>query len=188
MSKIAEELVLMHDAGLLNEEELLLFDNGNRKRNPHGMLPYRNYDHFVLEDLDESQCVVQFRFKKEEIYHLAVALRLPEVFRCTNGVVVDSVEALCICLKRLSYPCWYADLIPRFGRPVPQLCMISNQVIDYIVDRHGQLLRSLDQPFLSRENLQTFADAIHQKDAALDNCWGFIDGTVRPSSRPKENQ
>ena len=185
---MAEELVLMHDAGLLNDEELLLFDYANRKRNPHGMLPYRTYDRFVLEDMDESQCLVEFRFKKEDIYNLAVALRLPEVFRCTNGVVADSVEALCICLKRLSYPCRYADLIPRFGRPIPQLCMISNRVIDYIVDTHGQLLRSLDQPFLSRDNLQTFADAIHQKGAALDVCWGFIDGTVRPISRPKENQ
>ena len=120
----------MHDAGLLSDEELLLFDNANRKRNPHGMLPYRNHDRFVLEDMDESQCLVKFRFKKEEIYNLAVTLRLPEVFRCTNGVVADSVEALCICLKRLSYPCRYAELIPRFGRPIPQLCMISNRVIN----------------------------------------------------------
>ena len=82
----------------------------------------------------------------------------------------------------------HADLILRFGRPIPQLCMISSRVIDYIVDTHGQLLRSLDQPFLSQDNLQTYADAIHQKGAALDICWGFIDGTVRPISRPKECQ
>jgi len=50
---MAEELVLMHDAGLLNDEELLLFDYANRKRNPHGMLPYRTYDRFVLEDIDK---------------------------------------------------------------------------------------------------------------------------------------
>ena len=130
---MAEELVLMHDAGLLNDKELLLFDNANRKRNPHGKLPYRNYDRFVLEDLDESQRFVEFRFKKEDIYHLAVVLRLPEVSRCANGVFVDSVEALCICLKRLSYPCRYADFIPRFSRPVPQLCMIGNRVIDYLL-------------------------------------------------------
>ena len=91
---MAEELVLMYDAGLLNDEELLLFDNANRKWNPHGMLPYRNYDRFVLEDMDGSQFLLEFRFKKEEIYNLAVALRLPEVFRCANGVVADSVTAM----------------------------------------------------------------------------------------------
>ena len=53
------------------------------------MLPYRNHDRFVLEDMDEGQCLVELRFKKEGIYNLAVALRLPEVFRCANGVVVD---------------------------------------------------------------------------------------------------
>ena len=179
---------MLHAAGLLDDEELLIFDNANRRNNLHGMLPYRNYDRFVLEEMEESECLVQFRFKKEDIYNLAVALRLPADFRCANGVVVDSIEALCTCLKRMAYPCRYADLVPRFGRPVPQLCMITNKVIDFMVDTHGQLLRSLNQSFLSRENLQRYADAIYQKGAALDNCWGFIDGTVRPICRPKQNQ
>ena len=33
-----------------------------------------------------------------------------------------------------------------------------------------------------------YADAVHQSGAALDNCWGFIDGTVRPVCRPGVNQ
>ena len=37
-------------------------------------------------------------------------------------------------------------------------------------------------------HLQLFADAIHNKGSALDNCWGFVDGTVRPICRPKEHQ
>ena len=137
---MAEDLVLLHDAGVLDDEELLIFDNANRRNNLHGMLTYRNYDRFVLEDMDESQCLVEFRFKKGDIYNLASSLRLPEVFRCGNGLVVDSVEALCICMKRLAYPCRYADLIPRFGRPVPHICMIHKKVIDFIVDTHGELV------------------------------------------------
>ena len=66
--------------------------------------------------------------------------------------------------------------------------MIHNKVIDFIVDTHGELLQRLDQPFLSSRNLLRFAIAIHHKDAALDNCWGFIDGTVRPMCRPKQTQ
>ena len=41
---------------------------------------------------------------------------------------------------------------------------------------------------MSPENLQLYANAIHNKGAALDNCWGFVDGTVRPICRPKRNQ
>ena len=36
--------------------------------------------------------------------------------------------------------------------------------------------------------LQTYADAVNAKGAALNNCFGFIDGTVRPIARPGENQ
>ena len=36
--------------------------------------------------------------------------------------------------------------------------------------------------------LQTYADAIRMKGSALPNCFGFIDGTVRPICRPQENQ
>ena len=77
---------------------------------------------------------------------------------------------------------------PRFGRPVPQLSMLCNIVIDHIFHQFGHLLSSFDQQWLSRENLKVFADVIHEKGAALDNCWGFIDGTVHPICRPKRNQ
>lgn len=34
----------------------------------------------------------------------------------------------------------------------------------------------------------TFSDAVHAKGAALDNCWGLIDGTVRPIACPSRSQ
>ena len=36
--------------------------------------------------------------------------------------------------------------------------------------------------------LDVYATAIYNKGAALENCFGFIDGTVRPISRPIINQ
>ena len=36
--------------------------------------------------------------------------------------------------------------------------------------------------------LQEYADVIHAEGAALNNCFGFIDGTVRPISRPGQHQ
>ena len=47
---------------------------------------------------------------------------------------------------------------------------------------------SLVQTWLSPANLQSFSNAVHQKGAPLNNCWGFIDGTVRPICRPGQNQ
>ena len=91
-------------------------------------------------------------------------------------------------LKRIAYPCRYADIVPRFGRPVSQICMVTNLMIDFLYDRFGNLLRDIDQPMLSPRQLQIFANAVHNKGAALNNCWGFIDGTVRPICRPNQNQ
>ena len=36
--------------------------------------------------------------------------------------------------------------------------------------------------------LQEYTDVIHAKGAPLNNCFGFIDGTVRPISRPGQHQ
>ena len=90
--------------------------------------------------------------------------------------VENSVEALCVWLKHFTYPCKYADLVPRFGRPVPQLCMITNMMVDDLSDRYSHLLQEHDQPWLSPENLQMYAITVHNKGAALDNCWRFVDG------------
>ena len=60
-------------------------------------------------------------------------------------MVFDKEEALCIFLKRFTYPCRYQDLILRIGqRAVAQLCMISNQVQN-IYENWVFLLRNINQ-------------------------------------------
>ena len=75
-----------------------------------------------------------------------------------------------------------------FGRSVPELSEIVSEVSGHIFNTHGYLLRTLNQPWLQPDQLQRFADAVYSKGAALKNCWGFIDGTVRPISRRGEHQ
>ena len=71
---------------------------------------------------------------------------------------------------------------------IPQICLISNYIINYVYNQHHTLLEDLDQPWLSRERLKNYAAAIHSKGAALSNCSGFVDGTVCPVGRPWQNQ
>jgi len=66
--------------------------------------------------------------------------------------------------------------------------MILNQMTDLVFVGYGRLLSDLAQPWLSQANLSRFADAVHAKGAALENCWGFVNGTVRLLSRPGQNQ
>lgn len=91
-------------------------------------------------------------------------------------------------LKRLAYPCRYSDLIHRFGRAVPELSMITNAVEEFIYQNHHHRLTQGNAALLSPWKLQQYADAVAVKGSPMKNCFGFIDGTVRPISRPGENQ
>lgn len=63
--------------------------------------------------------------------------------------------------------------------------LIFHQIVSDIYDRFSHLLQSLNLVWLDCE---VFAAAIEAKGAPLHQCWGFIDGTVRPIARPVRNQ
>lgn len=91
-------------------------------------------------------------------------------------------------LKRVSYPRRYGDMIHRFAKPVPVLSMVTNQMIDYVYNVHGNRVLNWNREVLSPVNLQTYVDAVTATGVPLPNCFGFIDGSVRPISRPGEHQ
>ena len=41
---------------------------------------------------------------------------------------------------------------------------------------------------MNAQALQSYADAVSARGAPLQNCFGFVDGTVRPIARPGEHQ
>ena len=86
---------------------------------------YRNYDKFCIDKFSDDECKNNFRFYRNDIYHLHEVMQLPLEVTCNNGIQVDGIEALSIFLMRFAYPCRFADLVPTFGRPIPQLCMQS---------------------------------------------------------------
>ena len=75
-----------------------------------------------------------------------------------------------------------------FGRSVHELSLINNTFLNFMYTRWSHLLQTMNQPWLSTLNLELYADKIHSKGAALNNFWGFVDGTVRPVCRPGSNQ
>ena len=44
------------------------------------------------------------------------SLQIPERYTCSQGTVVDGMEALLIMLRRLAYPNRWTDLTHVFGR------------------------------------------------------------------------
>ena len=175
-------LLLADYEGLINDEEVMLLYDVNSSKNLS--LPFWKYDRFSLDNTENHECISEFQFEKEDLFLLHVVLQIPDRITCYNGTVISGIEALCVCLKRYAYPCRYLDIIPRFGRPVLELCIINNYTLNFIYDQSNYLLNTMNQAWLSANCLQLFADAIYARGALLDNCWGFIDGTVRPCCRP----
>ena len=49
--------------------------------------------------------------------------------------------------------------------------------MDFVYDTWNHLLSSLNQPWLSTNILEYFAQAIYQKSGAIEDCFEFVDGT-----------
>jgi len=68
------------------------------------------------------------------------------------------------------------------------LSLITNHVLDYIYAVHAHRITQWNQDILNPVALQSYADAIYCKGAALVNCLGFINGNLRPVSSLSEHQ
>ena len=76
-------------------------------------------------------------------------------------------------------------MVPTFGRNETELCPISNHMLDYIYTQQHHHLQSWNQHFLQPPILKEYTNVIHEKGGPLENCFGFIDGTVIEICRPK---
>ncbi|XP_020909461.1 uncharacterized protein LOC110247369 isoform X2 [Exaiptasia diaphana] len=178
-SKKSINMCMAHlfDEDFLDEVEFLAIYDCINKKNP--CIPYSDYRRFDLDSMTEDECKTEFRFGKAEIGLLAEAMGIPDNFTCSNGTKASGIEGLCVVLKRYSYPCRYVDMVPRFGRSIPELCEIASEVSDFIYNNHGYLLNTLNQPWLSPDHLQSFADAIHDRKVSVMmvvylECQGFF--------------
>ena len=93
---------------LLGHEEFVLLYDCSFSKNLE--IPYEEYGRFNLEEMADSECRAEFRVNKRDLPLLAECLQIPDAFVCNQGSVFEGMEALCILLRRLSYPCRYSDM------------------------------------------------------------------------------
>ena len=165
----AREMALIaYDQNMINDLDFALLYDMNRSKNPD--FPYWNYRNFELDSISEADCWANFRFYRDDLYRLADVLQLPDDLICYNGTKVNKIEGLCIFLKRFAYPCRLGDIVPKFGRPVPEISLISNKIMDFVYDNFNHKLRDMNQQWLAPQKLREYADAVHAKGAPLDFC------------------
>ena len=142
------------DGSIDDTEFALLYDLRHLNSSENLEFPYWKYGCFNLDSMTDDKCKAEFCFYKNNIYLLGEVLDIPEIMKCPNGVLVYGTEALSALLKRFAYPCRFGDMVARFGGPVPQLSMITNQNqnMDYVFDEYSHLLTHLNQLWLSRNS------------------------------------
>ena len=80
--------------GLIDSDECILMYEANDSGNLD--IPYWKYNAFDLESLTDDESKGEFRFYKADIRRLEGVLGLPQQIVFYNGMVIDSIEALCI--------------------------------------------------------------------------------------------
>ena len=80
LHELQELLFLSHNHGAIDDEELLLLYEEFLPKNPD--FSYENYDRLDLNDMNDSECLAEFRVKKRDLPILAEALQIPDSFTC----------------------------------------------------------------------------------------------------------
>ncbi len=186
LQKFRENLTLAYLNDLVDVDDFVYLHAANQSKS---IYPYWKFDiKFNLENLDDTECRTELRFRKMDIPILLNCLNIPEKIVCCQRTTCTGLEGLCILLKRLAYPCRFTDMVGMFGRNPTEICLIFNTVLNFVYNTHHHRLESWEQPFLSPESLAGYADSIHTHGSPLQNCFGFVDGTVRRIARPNKNQ
>ena len=185
-AKARDERRVAYYEGTMDYEELALLWEQNVSKNPS--FPCKDYEKFDLETMNPVKCKAEFRFEKNHRPSLAEALQIPDTvtFFCQQRSVCDGMEGLCTALEIL-----LSFAIQRHDFSLRQTCasafhlMITNTVVDFIYNTHGHRIMQWNKFLLDQIKLEQYAEAVAEKRAALGNCWGFIEGTVRPQNNQR---
>ncbi|XP_070202430.1 uncharacterized protein [Littorina saxatilis] len=106
---------------------------------------------FALDHFTAIECEDLFRFSAEEIRRPCALLGMQRTMQAPNGMnnqgtKASGLEVLCICLRRLAYPCRFADLSQMFHRPKPELCVLFKRWPNLLPGRLVGVQNMVDNP------------------------------------------
>ena len=143
----------------------------------------------TIEDFNESQCIMYFRFRKEHLKDVAKALwpklalegRYDSIL-CANRYRCPFETALLILLYRFSRPVRLRpEMEEFFGMRIAHL---SNVVCTMVNAMYDLSLPYFSNPGIFAHKMEMYSQRIYDKNGVLQNIWGFIDGTLRKTARP----
>jgi hypothetical protein len=204
--------LLWWDTSLLKCAPVLSGGNGLwRGGKPYGFAS--NYGRMFSDNsppLSAREFYDNFRFAREQIPVLVVALRIPQHIVTQSNCRIDGEEAMLVFLKvimfvhrilrklsltslilflysqRLAYPNRLTDLMSFFRKSIGALSEIISAVRVHLHPIAHKLLMEFDHRRII-PLLPVFAAAFHRKGCPLPNVWALVDGTFRWFCRPAKD-
>ena len=136
--------------------------------------------------MNDDEFIAEFRVRKRDLPTLTQPLRIPRSFQLSQRSVLDGIEGLFYAPETTCISLWIWR--PHLPFWTSSFSMATNHVLDYIHNTYSHLITQWNHTMLSPRALEVYAETIHGKGTALENCFGFVDGTVRPIARPDEHQ
>ncbi|KAE8223643.1 hypothetical protein CF319_g3358 [Tilletia indica] len=139
--------------------------------------------------LDYTDFQSFFRLTQSEYKLIHAALNLPAIIETDTRDKVPSEIALLLLLGFLG-DARLPTLSRAFGRSESACSRICTAITNEIHTSWAHLLdiRRSHTNLLRPSRLRLYADVMVAQECPLDNLWGFIDGTVRPTARPIRGQ
>ena len=149
-----------------------------------------------IDDFTDNECIHNFRFRSHHLKQLFDLLwprmqryLIGNVLRvqCFNRYVCKFETGMLILLYRLSRPRRLCpDMEKTFGLRISHLSNIINTFSEAL---YKTALPYLTTPSLFTPRLEYYASLVYTKsEHAINNVWGFIDGTLRKTCRPNRFQ
>ncbi len=113
----------LHLLDATNDEDVLLWMISNNEDLDEG---WKDVE-FNLNDLSNDACKSMFRFDKQDLYTLCRYLDIPERVVAENQSIVPGTDALCMLLRRFSYPNRLCDLQYTFGRSQSEISVFCKK-------------------------------------------------------------
>lgn len=149
----------------------------------------------LIQDLDDTTSISNFRFRKEDLQRLADLLwpRLGPHFEGTKeSIKVKNKYRIPFETGILLVLFWLArarkihcEMESYFGMRQSHMCAVIATFVNVI---YNFAFRFLNNPALHKPRMPLYASLIQRKIDVVDNVWGFIDGTLRKTCRPTYHQ
>lgn len=142
-----------------------------------------SFTNFNLNVFCEEECYRMFRFRSKDIGKVVELCGWLGGRTKRSGYVVDSITAVCVMLRKLSFPTRWKEIERLFGMRSSAMSEIFYEVMESLVRERGNLLENFRAEMME-ERAEMYAKAIHEQGAPLSNCVGFSDCTKIAMCRP----